>query len=167
MSIIPARIAASGVAAFALALQGCLSVPVNIRSEPPGATVLANGKAIGTTPMKIDPDRFFPQERKGLGWYRDGTLTLERPGCTPKTMAVDNNLLKRSLTVDLECRPDAPVVMSPNAAPSQTSSATGSTKVPAGSGTAERLKEVDGLRRQGLITNEEYQSIRRRILEQL
>ena len=59
-------IAAFGVAALALALQGCLSVPVNLRSEPAGATVLANGKAIGTTPMRIDPDRVFPQERKGL-----------------------------------------------------------------------------------------------------
>jgi hypothetical protein len=167
MSIIPSRIAASGVAALALALQGCMSVPVNLRSEPAGATVLANGKAIGTTPMRIDPDRFFPQERKGLGWYRDGTLTLERPGCTPKSLAVDNDTLKRSLTVELECRPDAPVLITPNAAPYQTSTATRSTEAPTGGGTAERLKELDGLRRQGLITTEEYQSIRRRILDQL
>jgi hypothetical protein len=166
MSMTPSRIAASIVAALALALQGC-SVPVNLRSQPPGATVLANGKAIGTTPMRIDPDRFFPQERKGLGWYRDGTLTLERPGCTPKTMAVDNTLLKRSLTVDLECRPDAPVVTTPNAASSQAPAANRSSRVPAAGGTAERLRELDGLRRQGLITAEEYQSIRRRILEQL
>jgi hypothetical protein len=167
MTIIPSRIVASGVAALALALQGCMSVPVNLRSEPAGATVLANGKAIGTTPMRIDPDRFFPQERKGLGWYRDGTLTLERPGCTPKSMAVDNDTLKRSLTVELECRPDAPVLITPNAAPSQTGTATRSTTAPAAGGTAERLKELDGLRRQGLITTEEYQSIRRRILDQL
>jgi len=167
MSIIPSRIAASGVAALALALQGCMSVPVNLRSEPAGATVLANGKAIGTTPMRIDPDRFFPQERKGLGWYRDGTLTLERPGCTPKSMAVDNDLLKRSLTVELECRPDAPALITSNAAPPQTPTATRSTTAPTAGGTAERLKELDGLRRQGLITTEEYQSIRRRILDQL
>ena len=165
MSIILSRIVALGVAA--LALQGCLSVPVNLRSEPAGATVLANGKAIGTTPMRIDPDRVFPQERKGLGWYRDGALTLERPGCTPKTMPVDNDLLKRSLTVELECRPDAPVVITSNAAPPQTATGTRSTTAPTAGGTAERLKELDGLRRQGLITTEEYQSIRRRILDQL
>ena len=35
MSIIPSRIVASGVAAFALALQGCFSVPVNIRPKFP------------------------------------------------------------------------------------------------------------------------------------
>jgi hypothetical protein len=82
-------------------------------------------------------------------------------------MAVDNDLLKRSLTVELECRPDAPVLITPNAAPAQTSTATRSTAAPTAGGTAERLKELDGLRRQGLITTEEYQSIRRRILDQL
>jgi hypothetical protein len=39
--------------------------------------------------------------------------------------------------------------------------------VPATGGTAERLKELEQLRGQGLITPEEYRSIRKRILEQL
>jgi hypothetical protein len=33
--------------------------------------------------------------------------------------------------------------------------------------TAQRLEELDGLRRQGLITEQEYQSIRKRILDRL
>jgi hypothetical protein len=143
-----------------LALQGCLSVPVNLRSEPAGATVLANGKAIGTTPMQIYADRVFPHKRKGLDWHRQGTLTLQRPGCTPKTMEVDNDLLKQSLTVDLECRPDAPITVAP--LPAQAAPA-----LPATGATAQRLEELDDLRSKGLITPEEYRSIRKRILDQL
>ena len=157
---------AIGVAALALALQGCLSVPVNLRSDPAGATVLANGTPIGTTPMQIYADRTFPHKRKGIGWEREGTLTLERPGCTPKTMGVDNDTLKRSLTVDLQCRPDAPTVISATAAPAETTAAARPAARTSGA-TAGRLKELEGLRSQGLVTEAEYQSIRRRILERL
>ncbi|WP_295880854.1 hypothetical protein [uncultured Thiohalocapsa sp.] len=166
MNLIRSRIGALGVATLALALQGCLSVPVNLRSEPAGATVRANGKAIGTTPMQITADRVFPAKRRGIGWEREGTLTLERPGCTPKTLEVDNDTLKRSLTVDLECRPDAPAVVSTGATPAPTPAAAPAAPSPTGA-TAQRLRELEGLRSQGLITEAEYQSIRRRILDRL
>jgi hypothetical protein len=165
MSTIRWKVMAMGIAALSVTLQGCLSVPVNLRSDPSGATVLANGKAIGTTPMQIYADRHFPHKRKGLDWHREGTLTLERPGCTPKTLEVDNDTLKRSLTVDLKCRPDAPAAV--------TTTTTSATPVPTsaaprtGAGTAQRLNELEGLRSQGLITAEEYNSIRKRILDQL
>jgi hypothetical protein len=154
-------------AAPALVLQGCLSVPVNLRSNPAGATVLANGEVIGTTPMKINPDRVFPHKRKGLDWHREGTLTLQRPACTPKTLDVDNDLLKRSLTVDLECRPDAPALAMPPAAPAPTTSAAARPAAPTSASTAQRLRELEGLHSQGLITAEEYASIRARILDRL
>jgi hypothetical protein len=162
------RIGALGVAALALAAQGCLSTPVNLRSDPAGATVLANGQPIGTTPMQITADRVFPHKRKGLGWEREGTLRLERPGCTPRTLDVDNDTLKRSLTVDLDCRPDAPAVVTPQPAPapSEAVAAPRSAPLPPGA-TAKRLEELEGLRGQGLITEQEYQSIRGRILQRL
>jgi hypothetical protein len=167
MNMIRMKVVTLGFVSVALAaLQGCFSVPVNLRSDPAGATVLANGKVIGTTPMRIYADRVFPHKRKGIDWRREGTLTLERPGCTPKTMDVDNDTLKRSLTVDLECRPDAPALNTSGAAPGQTVAA----RSPVGrttGGTAERLNELEELRRQGLITDQEYRSIRKRILEQL
>ncbi len=164
MSSIPSKVAATGVAVLALTLHGCLSVPINLRSDPTGATVLANGTVIGTTPMQLNADRYFPHKRQGIDWHRQGTLTLERPGCTPKTMEVDNDLLKRSLTVDLTCRPDAPVVTTPRATQAE---ATSRSAAATGGGTARRLEELEDLRQQGLITADEYQSIRKRILEQL
>jgi hypothetical protein len=166
MSNIPSRLGALGVTALALALQGCLSVPVNLRSEPAGATVLANGKTIGTTPMQIYADRIFPHKRKGIGWERKGTLTLERPGCTPRTLEVDNDTLKRSLSVNLDCRPDAPAAVASDAGPARTTAATRPAARTSGA-TAERLEELERLRSQGLITEPEYQSIRRRILDRL
>jgi hypothetical protein len=155
-----------GVVVLALALQGCFSVPVNLRSDPAGATVLANGEVIGTTPMRVYADRVFPHKRNGIDWRREGTLTLERPGCKPETMEVDNDTLKRSLTVDLECRPDAPGLTTPVTATRQTVA----TQQPAARtavGTAERLRELEDLRGQGLISDDEYRSIRTRILEGL
>jgi len=166
MTTIRSKVPVLGVTALALTLQGCLSIPVKIRSDPAGATVLANGQAIGTTPMQIYADRVFPHKRTGLDWHREGTLTLERAGCTPKTMEVDNDLLKRSLTVDLECRPDAPLVTTSRTVPAQPVAA-GRPAVQGSGATAQRLEELEGLRKQGLISAEEYQSIRRRILDQL
>ena len=167
MRITRATIAMLSLSAIAMALQGCLSVPVNIRSEPSGANVLADGKLIGTTPMQIRTDRVFPAKRRGLDWQREGTLTLERTGCAPKTLEVDNELLKRSLNVDLECRPDAPaVVAAPTAVPASRSAATRAS-MPTGGSTAERLEELEELRRKNLVTEQEYRSIRKRILDQL
>jgi hypothetical protein len=165
MSTTRAKTAALGTAALALALQGCLSIPVNLRSDPAGATVLANGKVIGTTPMQITADDHFPHQRKGLDWHRDGTLTLQRPGCTPKSLDIDNDTLKRSMTVDLDCRPDAPVLVAPAASAAATGSMPAAT-LPSGAAT-QRLEELESLRSQNLITAEEYRSIRKRILDQL
>jgi hypothetical protein len=161
------RASTVGLAALSLALQGCLSVPVNLRSDPAGATVLANGQAIGTTPMQIYADRVFPHKRKGLGWEREGTLRLERPGCTPKTLEVDNETLKRSLTLDLECRPDAPALVAPAAASPAPTPAAARPSAQTRGATAQRLEELEGLRSEGLISEAEYQSIRRRILQRL
>lgn len=166
MSTIRAKTAALGTAALALSLQGCLSIPVNLRTDPAGATVLANGKVIGTTPMQITVDDHFPHRRKGLDWHRDGALTLQRPGCTPKTMDIDNDTLKRSLTVDLDCRADAPSVVAPATVGGVTAVRTG-TAMESNGTAAQRLKELENLRGQNLITAEEYRSIRKRILDQL
>jgi hypothetical protein len=170
MSTVRPLTTALSISILTLTLQGCWSIPVNLRSDPTGATVLANGSVVGATPMQIHADRLFPHKRKGIGWVREGRLTLQRPGCTPKTLEVDNDLLKRSLTVDLECRPDALVRVRPEPSPVP---AVGATAEPTRArartteGAAERLMELEGLRTQGLITAEEYRAIRQRILDRL
>jgi hypothetical protein len=167
MRTIRTTTAVLSLSATALLLQGCLSVPINIRTDPSGANVLADGKLIGTTPMQIRADRVFPARRRGLDWHREGTLTLERTGCAPKTLEVDNELLKRSLNVDLECRPDAPAVVSTPAAMPTSRSAASRASVPTSGSTAERLEELEQLRKKDLISAQEYRSIRKRILDQL
>jgi hypothetical protein len=167
MRTIRTTIAVLSFSATALALQGCLSVPINVRSDPSGANVLADGKLIGTTPMQMRADRVFPARRKGLDWHREGTLTLQRTGCAPKTLEVDNELLKRSLNVDLECRADAPAVVSAPATKPTSQSVAPRPSVPTSGSTAERLEELERLRKKDLITDQEYRSIRKRILDQL
>jgi hypothetical protein len=167
MRTIRTTIAVLSLSATAMVLQGCLSVPINVRSDPSGANVLADGKLIGTTPMQMRADRVFPARRKGLDWHREGTLTLERTGCAPKTLEVDNELLKRSLNVDLECRPDAPAIVNAPTATSASRSAATRSSVPTSGSTAERLEELERLRKKDLITDQEYRAIRKRILDQL
>ncbi|HQU15847.1 MAG: hypothetical protein B7Z66_03240 [Chromatiales bacterium 21-64-14] len=166
-----------------LALGGCastLSIPdlrrITISSEPSGATILANGEEIGVTPLAIVPDKVFPP---GVDWqnleYRAmGVLTVRKVGCKPYSVHVNDAVLSKNVAVHLDCSPvaqnqtpvpAAPAVVAVPAAPGQSSPAAENT-VPAES-VADRLRRVDALYRQGLITKKEYQAVRQRILNQL
>ena len=134
-------------------LHGCY-VPINIRTTPNGATVYADGQPLGMTPLEIDPEAIFPRKLTGYQWESSGTLSFERVGCQPKSINVDNELLKESIRVKLDCEPGA-AALSPAASPAAQ---------PA-SGTAERLQELENLRENGLITDQEYDSLRRRVLD--
>ena len=45
---------AIGAAVLALALPGCVSRKLFLRSEPPGAAVILDGQRVGTTPFEQD-----------------------------------------------------------------------------------------------------------------
>ena len=62
---------------FFLLLAGCTERWIQVRSEPPGATVYLDGEKIGTTPCK---GRFV--------WYGDRELVLERDGFQSHTEIV-------------------------------------------------------------------------------
>jgi hypothetical protein len=143
----------------ALAIQGC-TVPINVRTTPNGATVFANGQAIGTTPMEIDPEELFPRKFAGYQWERSGTLSFERVGCQPASLPVDNALMKESIRVKLECEPGAAAI-NPLAAPAATAPATATPPEQ----TAERLKELQRMLDEGLITDEEFRVLRQRVLD--
>lgn len=153
-------------------LQGCLTVPINIRSNPSGATVAASGEVIGSTPMELYADDVFPAQRVGIGWERRGTLSFNKPGCKPLTLDVDNELMKRSIKVDLECDPAQVKAIEAGASGHQPA---GSTAIPAAPAAAtappaapvsavDKLEELERLRSKGLITDAEYQSLRQRVL---
>ncbi|HEB80441.1 MAG TPA: PEGA domain-containing protein, partial [Chromatiales bacterium] len=103
----------------ALLLSGCSVLPVpdlrtvTIRSDPPGAEVLANGETIGTTPLTIVPDKVF---RPRVDWqnleYRAmGVLALRKAGCKLYSERVNDAVLSKDITVKLDC--SAPVAAAP------------------------------------------------------
>jgi len=166
----------------AAAISGCGSLgditpgkaqTITIESDPPQATVLANGADLGTTPLTIKPsDVFrsgFASGGEGLLGYRYvGKLIVKKPGCKEFATEVDDNLLSRDIKVKLECDPDyrppSPPVTTVPAAPAVTAPE----PVQAIPATAEeRLLRIDTLHRKGLISSEERQKLRQRVLDTL
>lgn len=166
----------------ALLLGGCSVLPVpdlrsvTIRSDPPGAEVLANGETIGTTPLTIVPDKVF---RPRVDWqnleYRAmGVLALRKAGCKLYSERVNDAVLSKDITVKLDC--SASVATAPAASPPTAASAVtmppapapGATMVTAPAlGVEARLRRLEKLYKDGLITEKEYRSIRARILNRL
>ncbi len=163
------RLAAPGLL-LALLLAACSTPPlkgpqrvIRIDSEPPGAQVYASGRAIGTTPLRIDPGEYFStgarfgsqQETGIVSISYVGTLEIKKPGCRPYVQKVDDYLLSRDILATLECGrgqasgPEAPLREGPPAQAEQ------------------RLRRIEDLHEKGLLSDEEYRSLRERVLETL
>jgi hypothetical protein len=153
--------------------QGSGGKQIEIRSNPAGAEILANGRHIGVTPMTVTPadnwnTGFVTAKDYGVNYQYTGTLTLRMPGCKDFSANVDDAFLGKDIAVQLECGPNyQPVSAQPNqpqpgAAPGAQTDYLTSEEI-----MARRLRRLDGLRNRGLITEEEYQQVRRRILGEL
>jgi hypothetical protein len=158
-----------------LLLQGCGGMPsIKVDSDPAGATVLASGRQIGTTPLTIVPDEAFPPRFVGGSYRAVGDLVIEKPGCERYRKKVNDFVLSRDISVKLKCDPSAMQAPAATSAPATTSAPNAAPRppaasaAPAGSGNVrQRLKALEGLKRDGLITEQEYNTIRQRILNSL
>jgi hypothetical protein len=128
---------------------------ISVNSTPAGADVYAAGKRIGVTPLVLRQQDVFPvvystEERDAYG-----TLLLTKEGCRDHTVRVNNAVIRKGVDVKLDCgqmdiakpQPEAP----------GTPPAT----------IKERLLRLNELRDQGLVNEEEYREIRRKILGEL
>lgn len=163
---------------------------INITSDPDDATVLAEGMEIGKTPLAIRPGDVF-QARFTSGSPEDGifsfryagTLALKKPGCEPYSTQVNDNILSKDIHVRLECDPDyQPSVAQPAApAPATSAPAQPAATVPVKPAAApseslptqptgsaeERLLRIESLHQKGLLSDEEYRTLRQRVLDTL
>jgi len=149
-------IALAALPLAALVIQGC-TVPINVRTTPNGATVYADGQPIGMTPLEIDPEEVFPRKFSGYQWERSGMLSFERVGCEPLALPVDNELMKESIRVKLDCEPGAAAINPAAAAVAR----------PAPADSVARLREIERLKAEGLISDQEYDRLRERVLDSL
>lgn len=145
---------------------------VDVTSDPAGADVYAMGSKVGVTPLTLDQDVVFPLtypiEKQAL--Y--GVVELRKAGCADARQGVSTRALARGIHVRLDCgeaaaaEKTAPRQMQPAPTPVPASG-----QVPPApketSGIELRLRQVKDLRDKGLITEQEAQEIRRRILDEL
>lgn len=147
---------------------------IEIRSDPAGAEVLANGRSIGVTPVTVSPGNVWSTGFKtakdyGVNFQFVGTLTLRMPGCKDYHTEVDDYLLRKDVAVKLECGPDYRPMTAPagQPQPAYAPATRGGDFLTSEEIMARRLRRLEGLRNRGLITEEEYQQVRRRILGEL
>lgn len=192
------RLARAGLGATIIGLSGlmtgCDSIPsmdaitslgssnkqIRVTTNPPGATVYANDKALGVTPLTITPGQewstgFVTGKDVGMVYQYTGTITIKKPGCETYTAEVSDPMLFNDIAIDLDCDPGyrpaarasggetsaAPAYL-PESAPAYPAEWETPEEI-----VARRLRRLEGLRSRGLITDEEYRAIRQRILGEL
>ena len=134
---------------------------ITVTSSPSGATVRANGDNLGETPLKVNIDKSFPHtwvpaENYGIVYRLSGTLTIEKSGCAEHTIPVSPTAPADDINVTLVCTEETP-------APS--SAETAKPVIP--ETIKQRLEKLDELYRDGVISTEEYNQHRTRILDEL
>lgn len=153
-------------------LSSCASLPepassITINSDPPGAQVYISGRNIGTTPLPVVLDKEFPRHwtgrissdvGPGFAFYRRlATVTVKKSGCKPYSNQFTGKTLSHDITVTLTCGPQyLPAVQA--APPAAT---------PESATIEQRLKELQELKKKGLISDQEYHTQQQRILNQL
>jgi len=128
----------------------------SVDSVPPQATVYVMGQAVGVTPSSVMRNQVFPHQYPESLQHLYGTVTLEHPDCETYRTNVNNRILERGLTAQLQC--------SRHSTPAETAPAAGTTSV---RDNRQRLLELKGLYEEGLISEEEHQQKRRAILDAL
>lgn len=144
-----------------------------VESTPAGAEVWIMGKRVGTTPGTFPTSLVFPPQYKpeDIGLY--GRVRLVKEGCESVMLPVSTQALDSKMKVKLNCVAPAPAVAQPAPSAYQAPqvapvSPAAAAPVPAMPATAkERLLRLEELRRDGLINEEEYRSLRKRVLDTL
>ena len=124
-------------------------IPVN--SEPSGVAVYVMGEMVGVTPVLIDSNNVFPAvylpEDDGYGH-----ITLRHEGCLDKKIKISPRMISEGVKASLDCsvkeskNVDGQALEKP---------------------VKQRLKELQSLKDEGLISEQEYQKIRNTILKSL
>lgn len=124
-----------------------------VTSEPSGATVYVMGDVAGKTPLELSTSQVFPVTYPYELQSKYGKIELTYPGCEPYRRRVSNSVLANGLKAKLDCpQAAAPAAVAPRAATMDIET---------------RLRKLKGLFDEGLITEEEYNSKRQAILQEL
>ncbi len=161
-----------------LLLQGCSGTSVkqqkhaNVTSMPSGATVYANGQKLGVTPLQHDLYDAFPAGWKNWEYQAAGVLEVKMDGCEDYTLKVSDYILSKPIHAKLECSDAIAAEKRAPAMPVQSMPAHQMPAAPAADKSTtiaieKRLHKLKQLRDKGVISEQEYQQNRKRILSEL
>lgn len=177
-------------------LQACTGIggvsgdmPLKVASEPTAATVYIMGKAIGETPIMIPQQQLYPAGYDADNQQLYGTLLIRKAGCRDLRKRIRYQDFDTGLSVKLDCDAaptslgqdrTAPTRGADSAPGSETPTQTIATprhadmtgtdeagRQPAEITLKQRLIRIEELKRDGLISDEEYRQVRKRILDAL
>ncbi len=120
----------------------------SVTSQPDGAIVYVMGKELGKTPLEVKASQVFPISYAKELESHYGRIVLNYPGCEPYENTVNGTILANGLKAKLDCVTSSP---SPTALITP----------------LERLRQLEALLTEGLISEEEYQTKRQSILLEL
>lgn len=152
---------------------------LSVNSVPSGASVYIMDKKIGETPLQIDQSTIYPNTYDPDKQSQYGVVSIRMEGCKDYSRRIGYRELVKNIDAELECgdskvqpKTEAVQVAEPTTtheaqsepAPPQVTDE-GSTKHMREKSAKSRLIELNQLKDEGLITPEEFQTIRRKILD--
>lgn len=130
--------------------------PIKIESKPSGAGVYVMGQKLGVTPLAISRKDVFPLTYPKEKESEYGKVTLMKEGCLDFAKTVSPKIIDAGLHVQLNCGDSTPI------------SSPTSSDAPRVSETVEqRLGKIKDLLNKGIITGEEAEKARARVLNDL
>lgn len=129
----------------------------------PAATVVVMGQELGTTPMTVPVKAVFPSSYPPEQEALYGRITLKKDGCADYVTTVSGKVLSRGIKAELDCG----VVKAPAATPIQAAEPPSPAPAAPSHSPSQRLRQLDEVYKQGLISDDEYRQLRQRILDSL
>ncbi len=155
-----------------IALHGCSGSALkeegagDVTSEPSGATVYANGKKLGITPLHYNLYKAFPAGWKNMMFQAQGVLMVKMDGCEDFTLEVNDYVISRPIHVELKCDETGKPGLSETTGQQVDNQTPTPVAIPQDE-IEKRLQQLDSLYQKRLITDEEYEATRARILNEL
>lgn len=132
-----------------LMLKNNSEIPVT--SEPSAALVYVMGKLIGTTPMVVSTKLVYPVTYAQENTKNYGRITLRHKSCADQVLTVSAQMISDGVKAKLDCSDNDEDVIKEKSLPAKS--------------VKQRLQELQTLKKEGLINEDEYGVIRNRILQ--
>ena len=124
-----------------------------VTSEPSSALVYVMGELQGVTPVTINMTRLYPVTYSKENEQLYGRITLKHDDCSERIVKITNRMAGKVLKEKLDCHDNEMVTVN--------------TPILTKKSVRQRLQQLQELKNDGLIDEEEYQKVRHRILESL